>query len=243
MKDKTTLFEADDNLLEFLKQDSQRGGDTPINDMLWDMCRLKYFRQEHIKYISPEYSRYCSTEKLAGLVKIGFLKQFGDVYHYTNKTREYLHSKKYQTFLLQKTDPDGKGLKNEINNTEVIKDLFYHPQFHALFYPTFPPEGAPYIKPDALVILNNREKRLYKLCFLEIEAHKEGWIDYLDEKKNRYLRLANDEAVYNFWKHYAPKVGFPKPNIDTFSFSVVFICSIKRDWGEGFRFISSIEEL
>ena len=81
------------------------------------------------------------------------------------------------------------------------------------------------------------ENRRYKLTFIEVEAKKPKWDEYIEVKRGNYLKLSQDIAVYNEWRRCCEKLSLPVPTVENFCFSVSFYGSIKKDFGEHFNFI------
>jgi len=80
----------------------------------------------------------------------------------------------------------------------------------------------------------------YKLEFLEVEASKAGWHDWLESKRINYLKLARDRQVYAYWKAQCSYLDMSPPDIKDFKFSVVFVCKLKKHFGIGFNFMERL---
>jgi len=207
-------------------------------DMLYHIRLLKYVRQSDLKAINPRYSKICSTKKLDRLVELGLLSNANkDVFTATDAAVALLRGLKYNTKTLPRTI-SGDGLTNELNNTEVFIQALNLPDYKALLYPVFADQDKPYLRPDALLIRMKRDG--YKLEFLEVEASKAGWNDWLENKRINYLRLAKDRQAYAYWKAQCSYLEMPVPDIKEFKFSVTFVCSVRRDFGQGFNFVESL---
>jgi hypothetical protein len=203
-------------------------------DMLYHIRLLKYVRQSNLKAINPRYSKICSTKKLDRLVELGLLSNANkDVFTATDAAVALLRGLKYNTKTLPRTI-SGDGLTNELNNTEVFIQALKLPDYKALLYPVFADQDKTYLRPDALLVRANDRK--YKLEFLEIEASKSGWNDWLENKRINYLKLAKDRQAYAYWKAQCSYLEMPFPDIKDFTFSVIFICKLKNDFGQGFNF-------
>jgi hypothetical protein len=124
------------------------------------------------------------------------------------------------------------GSINEINNTEVFLQATKQENFFTLLYCDFG-----YIIPDSLMVQVDREAKRFKLTFLEIEAKKPDWSNYIENKRCNYLKLAKDIHFFNYWHKMCSLLDLPKPNIESLTFSVCFIGRIKKDFGKGFTFI------
>jgi hypothetical protein len=198
-------------------------------DMLYHIRLLKYVRQSDIKLINSRYSKICSVKKLDRLVELGLLNNADkNIYTATDDVLPLLKEFGFNIKTLPKSI-NGSGGTNELNNTEVFIQALKLKDFKNLLYPAFD-----YIRPDALLVRANDKG--YKLEFLEIEASKAGWTDWLENKRINYLRLSRDRQVFAYWKAHCSYLGFPYPDINSFKFSVVFICSVKKDFGQGFIF-------
>lgn len=156
------------------------------------------------------------------------------IYASTSKSLQLLKALGHDLKLLPGVP---KGIGAEIYNTNVLVQAIKIPNYYALLYPQFPKE-KPYIIPDALMIL--KEEHRYQLNFMEIEAEKPNWEDHLQTKYDGYKRLAKDMAVYNYWKAYSGYLKLPCPPVEKFKFRVMIIGSVKKDWGKGFEFRSTL---
>jgi hypothetical protein len=204
------------------------GGDKLLWDMLRDICLLKYVRQSQLKDINPLYSKICATKKLQKLVKLELLKNPSKDVFIAGDVLSVLKYLGYNTKILPK-NVTGEGGINELNNTEIFIQALKLPDYLALLYPNFE-----YIKPDALLVRGTKER--YKLEFLEVEASKSNWSDWLENKRINYLKLAQDRQVYSYWKAQCNYLDMPVPDIKDFKFSVSIIGKINKDFGEGFNF-------
>lgn len=213
---------------------------------LWQIfyyARLcKYVTYEHLIKIKPAFNKICTYKGLQTLCKLGYLKspQQG-VYCATDKVLPILKETGYMVDTLP-AEPIGKGDINELNNTDVFIQVLKIKHFYTLLYPQFKMrlDAKPYLKPDALLILKDTEQNRYKLIFLEIEAHKPDWENYIIKKRNNYLRLAKDGGFYTYWQSMCTKLKLPMPDISQLSFSVCFVGETSHDFGEGFIFKESL---
>ena len=157
-------------------------------DMLYHIRQLKYVRQSDLKLINSRYSKICATKKLQRLVELEYLQNtYEDVHIATDKVMPLLHKNGYQTKLLPK-EIKGDGKENELNNTEVFIQALKLPDYKALLYPIFGEINRPYLKPDALLV--RVKDGAYKLEFIEVEASKPDWDNWLENKRINYLKLA-----------------------------------------------------
>jgi len=203
-------------------------------EMLYNIRLLKYVHQSQLRQINPRYSKICATDKLEYLVKLGLLESpRKDVYFATEKSTQPLWEEKYPVKTLPKIS-SGQGDINQLNNTEVFIQALKLPLFKTLLYPYFD-----YILPDALLVLMDKEK--YKLEFLEIEAGKSNWSDYIENKRINYLQLANDERVFSYWKSQCAYLNIKPPDIKDFKFSVTFVGNITKEFGAGFKFMEQLD--
>lgn len=204
------------------------GGDKLALDMIRDIRLLKYVRQSQLKDINKGYAKICAKKKLQILVDLKLLiVRNEDVYIATNEAVQVLKDKGYtEVFPAGIT---GDGAINSINNTECFIQAMKLTGFKALLFPSFG-----YIVPDALMVRTNDKG--YKLDFLEVEASKSGWNNWLEEKRIKYLELAKDRQAYEYWKVQAGYLGLPVPDIKDFKFSVIFVCRLTKNFGQGFTF-------
>lgn len=204
-----------------------------IWNMFWDIRLLKYVRQSDLKLINPDYTKICSKNKLLELCQQGYLRTVDeDIFVATDEVLDILKLAGKNISLLPRSI-DGAGNINDINNTSVFIEAMNLPHYYHLFFPRFPLE-KPYLIPDALLVLKDTDK--YKLIFLEIEAGKSNWDTYLENKHQNYLRLASDIKAYNYWCNCCAKLGWTKPDINDFKFSVMIIGHIKKEWESCFIF-------
>lgn len=174
---------------------------------------LKYVHRRHYPEIKKSFNKICTDRKLLKLCELGYFKSpQKDIYCATNKVLPILHEAGYITDLLP-PEPQGKGDINELNNTRVFISLMKQKYFYTFLYPNFG-----YLIPDALMVLLDKERRRYKLIFIEVERKKPDWEQWIDNKKSNFLRLANDYNIYLKWKEYCKFLNFPVPNISNFKF-------------------------
>lgn len=201
-------------------------------DMLYHIRLLKYVRQPDLKAINPRYAKICAVKKLDRLIELGWLSNpYSDVYIATDAVLPVLKDNGYQIKTLPKAS--GYGGINELNNTSVFIQALNLPDFKALLFPSFD-----YIRPDALLVRASFNK--YKLEFLEIEAEKPDWVDWVENKRINYLKLASDRQVYAYWKSVCSYLNLPVPEERVFRFSVSFVGKIKLDFGKGFNFVERL---
>lgn len=216
-------------------------------NMLWQVFyytrMFKYIHRKQYKEIKYSLFKICSENKLKELCNLGFLrKPQKDIYTATNKVLPILEEAGYNTSILPQ-EGEGMGSVNEINNTQVFIQALTIPHFETLLFPQFKDtvSGQPYLIPDALLVQIHKDKRMYKLTFLEIEAEKKlDWNEYVEKKKDNYLRLSQDKNFYRYWTLICPKLGLPLPDIETLCFSVCFVGNITKDFGKGFYFKTSL---
>lgn len=193
---------------------------------------FKYVHKKQFPKIKKSFDKICTHDKLQELCKLGYLKNpQKDIYCAKDKVLPILREADFMTETLP-VEPQGNGDINELHNTEIFINVMKQPHFHTLLYPNFT-----YLIPDALLVLLDKEKNKYKLTFLEIEAKKPDWENYIRTKRDSYLQLASDISAYDFWKVQCSKLKINSPNIKDFCFSVSFYCSISKDFGHGFNFL------
>ena len=232
MKDEIDLYELKDKLRTVIPLNA--GGSFKLLwDMLYHIQLLKYIRRTQLKDIDSRYSKICSEKKFNKLLDLGLIKNTqGKIFTSTYKSLCLLKQLKYPTQTLPK-NISGDGSINELNNTEVFIQALKLPDFLTLLYPDFE-----YIKPDALLVRRIKEK--YKLEFLEIEASKSNWDNWLENKRINYLKLAGEKRVFSYWVSQCKLLDLPIPDIMNFRFSVSIIGDIKKNFGEGFNFMEKI---
>jgi len=197
---------------------------------------------EQYPTIRKTLNKVSAEWKLKLLCKEGYLEECknGKVFVATDEVLPILQQlKEYNTNLLPKHKPSGKGDINEILNTKAFIQAVKLPDFYTLLYPTEFRESHDLI-PDALLVLKSKEEKKYKLIFLEVEAKKPRWVETLVSKRDNYLLLAKDYRFYDYWKKTSVTIGLPMPDISQLRFSVNFICSIKENFGIGFKFNNSL---
>lgn len=203
-------------------------------DMLYHVRLLKYVRRSQLKDIDSRYSKICAAKKLLKLSELGLLKNTQeDIFIATDKVLPLLKQAGYNTKTLPKSI-EGSGNINEQNNTSIFIQALKLPDYKFLLFPVFYDNDKPYLKPDALLVRGNKDK--YKLEFLEIEASKSNWNDWLENKRINYLKLASEKQVFNYWKAQCSFLNLPVPEIADFKFSVSIIGKINKNFGEGFNF-------
>ncbi len=209
-----------------------------IYQLLYYTTLLKYVTQEHIKSIGfAGVGKVATKGKLQTLRELGYLRTSKinpRIFSSTNKTYQVLKTLGHDFKLLPNL-PKGDGA--EIYNTDVFVQALKLPNYYALFYPQFPKE-KPYIIPDALLVL--KENHRYQLNFLEIEAEKPNWDNYLQIKYDEYKRLSKDIQVYIYCKAFSGYLKLLCPPVEKFKFRVIIIGSIIKEWGKGFEFRSTL---
>ena len=213
-------------------------------DLLYKTRLLKYVHHEQYPTIRKTLNKVSAEWKLKLLCKEGYLEECekAKVFVATDQILPVLKElKEYNTNLLPKNKPTGKGDINEILNTEAFIQAVKLPDFYTLLYPTEFRESHNLI-PDALLVLKSKEEKKYKLVFLEVEAKKPNWIEKLVGKRENYVLLSKDYRFYDYWKTVSEKIELPMPDISQLKFSVYFICSIKENFGNGFHFTQSLTD-
>ncbi|RPI19218.1 MAG: hypothetical protein EHM58_02555 [Ignavibacteriae bacterium] len=196
---------------------------------------LKYVSYRHYGLIKKSFNKICTYRKLEELCHLGYLHSpQHEVYTASNKVLPILKEAGYVTELLP-DEPKGKGNVNEIHNSDEFVNALKLPHFHSLLYPNFG-----YLIPDALLVLQDIENKKYKLTFLEIEAKKPDWNNYIEKKRSNYLQLAHDMTFYNYWTKICSVLNLNVPDQKALKFSVCFIGTIKKDFGKGFTFVEHI---
>lgn len=199
---------------------------------------FKYMSYRNFTQLKTSYNKICTYDKLHTLCELGYFKSpQRAVYCATNKVLPILEEVGYPIELLP-AEATGFGDINELKNTDAFVKTFKLPYFKMLLFPRFNN-----LIPDALVVQLDEDSRKYKLTFLEIEATKSKWDEYLLDKRDKYVKLSKELTFYNTWKDIAPKLGIPIPNITDFKFSVLFVCSIQKNFGKGFKFVSDISNV
>jgi hypothetical protein len=192
---------------------------------------FKYVHRSHYPKIKVSYNKICTDRNLLKLCQLGYFKNpQPDIYCATKKVLPILKEAGFNTNILP-PEPIGIGNINEIHNTDVFVQATKLQNFYTLLYYNFD-----YLVPDALMVQLDKDNKRYKLTFLEIEAQKPDWINYLETKRDNYLKLARDAQFYKYWSSVCNAIELPQPVISDLKFSVFFICKIKRDFGPGFTF-------
>lgn len=200
---------------------------------------FKYMNHSHYGLIKPAYKKICTQKNLLKLCSLGYFKSPAlDIYCATNKVLPILKQTELNTEILP-NEPTGLGDINEINNTDVFVQATKLPHFNSLLFPHFQ-----FLIPDALLVQIDVNTQKYKLTFLEIEAHKPKWVQYIHDKKENYIKLASTNQFYEYWSTTAPKLHLPVPKIEDLGFTVAIISSLKnQNFGNGFKMVSQILDL
>jgi hypothetical protein len=232
LKDEVDIYDIQQKLIAGFGINSF-GSYEAVWDMLRDIRLLKYVRRNQLSGINKRYEKTCSDIKIDRLIELGLLKKTeNDILISTAKSLQLLKQFGKNTKTYPK-NPEGGGSINELNNTTVFIQALKLPDFFTLLYKDFG-----YIFPDALLVRGTRER--YKLEFLEVEASKSNWHDWLENKRINYLKLAGDKRAYSYWKEQCELLDLPIPDIKDFKFSVSIVGKIKKDFGEGFRFVEQL---
>lgn len=208
--------------------------------MLYDMRMLKYVHKDQFVKIRGTYGRISTKKSLGILCEKGWIEARAEnVYATSDKTLPVLKAQGLNTEILTRKI-SGKGMINEIQNTESFIHFMKIKHFHSLLFPVFGIRKV-WLRPDALLVRRDEENKRYKLTFLEIEAQKPDWHNYIERKRLLYLRLARDIEFFNMWQILATKLGFPQPDISTIRFSVYIIGNIqKNNFENGFTFLKEV---
>lgn len=178
----------------------------------------------------PLDKRAYNINSLRVMKEKGFLTERSpDVFSATKECQRYIEKKYLHKILPDIPKPDATGGINALNNTAVFIQALKVTNYYDLLFPEFA-----YIDPDALLVQKYGEK--YKLTFLEIESEKFGWNNYLENKRDNYLKLAKDIAFYDYWTTASKILGLRVPTKQELKFSVTFVCSLDRKFGNGFNF-------
>ncbi|MBZ0201576.1 MAG: hypothetical protein K8I03_01015 [Ignavibacteria bacterium] len=192
---------------------------------------FKYVHKKHYPKIKKSFDKICTHDKLQKMCSLGYLRSpQRDIYCATDKVLPILRETGFKTEILP-SQPIGKGDINELNNTDIFVKLTKLEHFYALVYPNFG-----YIIPDALMIQLDSKSKKYKLTFIEVEAQKPNWSEYVEKKRENYHKLSRDIRVFEYWKNICEKLTIKPPDIKDLSFTVSFYGSIKKDFGIGFTF-------
>lgn len=235
------LEEAMDKVKPILQTSAKNRSYKLVWDLFYKTRLLKYVHHEQYTSIRNTFSKVNAEKKLRHLCREGYLEECekAKVFIATDKVLPVLKElKEYNINLLPKSKPTGKGDINELLNTRAFIQAIKHPDFYTLLYPTEFRESHNLI-PDTLLVLNSKEEKKYKLIFLEVEAKKPNWVNTLVNKRENYLKLSKDYRFYDYWKTTSEKIGLPMCDISKLKFSVNFICTLKKDFGTGFKFSES----
>jgi hypothetical protein len=166
---------------------------------------LKYVKRSQYKDIDKKFTVISSRDRLKRFVDLGILEQSNDVFKATKESTELLVESGYNKQLLPKI-VSGFGNINELNNTDVFIQALHLTDFKFLCYPSFE-----YLIPDALLV-RQKDKQI-KFEFLEIEAGKSNWEEYLLRKKKNYIQLSKDVKVFNYCSKICDNLNLPKLKI------------------------------
>jgi hypothetical protein len=220
------------DIVGILPKDRKNKSFALVWDLFYYIRLFKYVHVRHFQKIRKRFSHIQAAWKLDHLCKLGYLySPQQDIYTATDKAVAVLNEISYHKPRIFPPELRGEGSINELNNTEVFIQALKMPCFSTLLYHDFG-----YIIPDALMMQRHNILPYYKLTFLEIEASKPDWENYLEKKRNNYLRLSQDIAFYNYWASVCPLLDLPKPDIAKLGFSVCIIGNIVKNFGYGFKF-------
>jgi hypothetical protein len=208
---------------------------------------LKYATPDILKKISGKYDKIATKNNLVKLEELGYIKntnsiEYKNVYIATDKVIPAIESLGINKILLPNKST-GKGDINQIGIADVVADILAldnSMEKYFILYPQFP-KDKPFIKPDALFVEKKTDK--YRLVFLEIEAKKEDWENYVKDKIFNYYDLSKEISVYNYWKKYSKFLNLPCPKVNDFKFSIAFVGTILNYNIDGFSFINNIAEI
>lgn len=196
---------------------------------------FKYVKRSFYPKIKIAFNKICTDRKLLRLCELGYLfSPQKDVYCASNKVLPILKEVGFNIEALP-AEPQGSGNINELNNTQVFIDSLKVENFYALLFCNFG-----YIVPDALMVLLDKEESRYKLIFLEIEAQKPDWHEYIENKINNYFKLARDMQFFNYWLKQCKLLKITPPAIEDLKFSVCIVGNIKKELRTGFIFTENL---
>lgn len=199
---------------------------------------LKYVHKKYYQKIKVSFNKICTHKNLQELCEMGyFYSPQKEIYCASNKVLPILKEVGYTIDILP-PEPQGKGYINELHNIEVFIDALKVKHFYTLLYHNFG-----YIIPDALMVRLDKENNRYKLTFLEVEAKKPDWHNYVDQKLNKYHALAKDTQFYEYWVNQCKLLNLNPPTIEDLKFSVCIVGNIKKELGNGFQFIHTISDI
>ncbi|MBS1516619.1 MAG: hypothetical protein JSS91_00870 [Bacteroidetes bacterium] len=191
--------------------------------------KFRYITQDQLRQIDGIDDRVSTLPKLRILCDLKYFRESSkEVFTATNEVMGLLQKVGCLTRFLPAVT-EGEGGINALANTSAFIKALKVPDYYDLIFPEFT-----YIDPDALLVQKYGEK--YKLTFLEVESEKFGWDNYLENKRDNYLKLAKDIAFYDFWKEASRILGLRIPTKQELKFNVTFVCSLKRDFGKCFNF-------
>jgi len=232
-------YEIKNEIESLLQKSSKNKSFKLIWDILYYTRLLKYVHQKQYKEVRDRLRLAATKKTLSQLCALNYLKEVDSlIYCATDKAIDLLNKVGYRVpqgyglDLLPK-ESVGKAGINEMNNTKVFIEALKLPDYYALLYPHFD-----YLVPDCLLV--QKTEQAYKLTFLEVEQPKPKWQAYLEDKKQKYLRLSSDINFYNYWQGTSSKIGLTMPEINKLKFSVCIVGNITREFGKGFIFKSNI---
>lgn len=202
---------------------------------------FKYIAYDQYSQIKKSFNKICTYRKLEELCTLGYLKSpTHKVYCATNKVLPILREAGYNIDILP-AEPVGKGDSNELHNTHVFIQVSKLEHFYTLLYPQFKvtKDVKPFLIPDALAVQIDKNNKKFKLTFLEVEAKKPKWEQYLHNKREKYLQLSRESIFVDYWRTVSVNLGLNHVPLEQLKFNVAFICeSIHLDFGKGFKFYS-----
>lgn len=152
-------------------------------EILYYTRLFKYVHQSAYKEINKNFKKIATKPNLKILCDLGYLKESNQIYTATNKKTMPLLERAGLPAHLLPEQPNGQGGIDEINNTQVFIQATRLPHFYSLCYKTFKFIGNKGLSPDALLVEKKDEN--YKLTFLEIEAKKYDWSNYIERKRDK----------------------------------------------------------
>lgn len=192
---------------------------------------FKYIPQSYYKNFKDDFSKIATKSKLKTLQDLGYLQEVSPkVYTATQKSVDLVKEVGFFVKYLPKL-PEGEGKQNALNNTRVFIQATHLEGYKQIFFPDFPNLG---LEPDGLLFQQIGNK--YSLIFLEVENSKPDWENYIEKKREKYLLLAQDLVFYHYWKRVCKDIELPIPTPEQFKFSVTIVCTLSKDFGEGFNF-------
>lgn len=194
-----------------------------LADLLYTLALCRYL--DRITLADKNF-KLATGPKFKKLAELAYIADNDGVYSISKNGLQFLNERRNCKFLKV---PKGEGIKDGLQVGKIVYRTTKMSDFYAILYPDFR-----FLRPDFAAVFRRGDRA--KLVFVEVEKEKDGWDNYLEDKRAKYDRLAGDYEIYSrWWKHCSKELELNFCSPEDFCFSVLCVGDIKKDW-RGWQF-------